>query len=437
MKARDAKGVDRPNLPEFLDQALRDFHGRRPHPGVVHRIRLSKTRFKEYMTCLQSGDWPAPSPGGIGMAGVAEDAQLSPKKALFVAYDGCVLHEIGLAGIRRPKEPAQRDPAPSLQPKSADEVASFLAPLAARRAGSVDTMLESVRWFRRLLAENGVTPRETTPLYAQLKTVEEFPHLVAQLSSADNEACPIVRDGIGINFFLRALNRAVAYGLDLTPMLHVFRGDDLNLLRWGKSSKSRDEAWDVLVAALCAPFCTHVRFDEPDVRVVFDGLDLGLACKMPYRTDPKRHLNQIMEGVAQLERSTADYGLIMVNLVNILAHVIFLGPQPELPQGRNWYWAEDAHEALRRQVNGTVHDIDQRDLTRRIATNSDGTLRHGTRAVVFLGQTVTLIASIPSTVSYMVEVLPRQVEDGFTTPFLDRFQDSMNSLAHWQIQNRS
>ena len=62
------------------------------------------------------------------------------------------------------------------------------------------------------------------------------------------------------------------------------------------------------------------RGDNPDILGEFNGRLWALACKAMHSTNPKSFLDRVEEGVAQIERSAADYGIVVVNMKNTLNH---------------------------------------------------------------------------------------------------------------------
>jgi hypothetical protein len=126
----------------------------------------------------------------------------------------------------------------------------------------------------------------------------------------------------GADFLSKALHRAESHGVKLPRLAYrqFAKGNPL-LTGPAPSSQARNRAWEYLLGALVSPFAQKVVFVEPpDVCCELDGSTVGLSAKVVYSSRSDEVLRDIGKGAVQLERSVANYGYVVVNLVHAFPH---------------------------------------------------------------------------------------------------------------------
>ena len=107
---------------------------------------------------------------------------------------------------------------------------------------------------------------------------------------------------------------------------------------------------------LCLDDPQHSKGGNPDVlvRLGRDDRLWGLACKVMSSESPLTLLQRIEEGAAQIERSPADVGVVVLSMKNILPHTEIL-PQAERDDGRLTLGAASDKRLLSEFVQGEVN----------------------------------------------------------------------------------
>jgi hypothetical protein len=194
---------------------------------------------------------------------------------------------------------------------------------------SLRTLEEHADWLRAYLAKRGVAPVGGSAFAEGLGALERLGRL-AQTPAPHppmppmppGEFLKLMRDAMGTDWLIDALRRSQRWLDSVDPeRLRVLRGPDINLMRAAAQSGDRDVSWELLVGALVSTFARDVDLVEPpDLRCTYGGAKWGLAAKILYSGDPNRHIDRIVEGAKQIERSDADVGLVIVNGVNLVPH---------------------------------------------------------------------------------------------------------------------
>jgi hypothetical protein len=203
------------------------------------------------------------------------------------------------------------------------------------------------------------------------------------------EFLKLMRDAMGTDWLIDALRRSQRWLDSVDPeRLRVLRGPDINLMRAAAQSGDRDVSWELLVGALVSTFARDVDLVEPpDLRCTYGGAKWGLAAKILYSGDPNRHIDRIVEGAKQIERSDADVGLVIVNGVNLVPHdELFHVTDGGLIH--NFNDAAEPKRMLRDAADRFFKGINTPSILRRLTAEADGTPRHKTRGVLLFLQAV-------------------------------------------------
>ncbi len=85
------------------------------------------------------------------------------------------------------------------------------------------------------------------------------------------------------------------------------------------------ELWAATLAMHCGsdvelddPF--HSAGDNPDVLVTVSGRRWGIACKVIHTLQPESFIQNLDKGLAQIDASSAEVGVVIFNLKNVLRH---------------------------------------------------------------------------------------------------------------------
>lgn len=111
----------------------------------------------------------------------------------------------------------------------------------------------------------------------------------------------------------------------------------LHLLNAGSAiqntrSMSTDQATNKVFELFCATLAMRCGIDvllddpessegdNPDVLFTIDDRRWGVACKVLHSPHPQTFVDRLSEGIAQIERSEASIGIVVVNLKNLIHH---------------------------------------------------------------------------------------------------------------------
>jgi hypothetical protein len=189
----------------------------------------------------------------------------------------------------------------------------------------IDRIGASMAWFRGGLQSRGLSLNSGSELGKALSLLE-YVRLKARAGATARYARPEDAQAFhlkasGADFLTKALHRGYGFGLEgfdshwkgLCSGNPVLTGPSAN-------SNARNKSWELLLASLVAPFASQVRGDEPDVVFGFNGRSVGVAAKVLYSSEPKKHLERIAEGARQIDCSNVDEGFVVVNLVEQFPH---------------------------------------------------------------------------------------------------------------------
>jgi len=182
----------------------------------------------------------------------------------------------------------------------------------------------SVAWFKDALKARAAPLNAASELAKSLALLEDVKARVGQIVrySTPEEAQASHLKSSGAEFLTKALHRGCAAGLE--GFDEHWRGlrsaDPILTGPASNSTNSRNKSWELLLASLMATFATQVSADEPDVACNFEGRSVGVAAKVLYSGEPKKHLARIVEGAEQIDRSRVEEGFVVVNLVEQFPH---------------------------------------------------------------------------------------------------------------------
>jgi hypothetical protein len=274
-------------------------------------------------------------------------------------------------------------------------------PIALAPAISFHRLRDDAIWLEALLAENGICFNVGSELAQAIQLAKKLPDLITVPPPEFDPrslAAPL-----GLIYLSRALqdaqhNVAFADVCRLLPKLALDAG--VPAAQDSKQSNERDLVFELEMASILASMGASVKTaDEPDVSFVYDNSTWDGSCKLIYSKNAVTLNDRIEEGIAQIMRASADYGLVFVGITNRVNHRQFM-PIFEATDGSQ-YWGvfsagEDAASAMRKILRETtdliVAERDVRFFRARETAKFRGivTVLH---AVVGLGPVATLLTA--------------------------------------------
>lgn len=260
------------------------------------------------------------------------------------------------------------------------------------------TSLADIEWIRAEAAARGHAMPAGSPFDRQLQDLARLAE--GHLSGVSSAA--FWRRALGTRYFLRVLRRASrtrSWDAIARTWLSFLAGeDDVGLIEISPTAddgRSRDAVWELLAACIMASHCEDVHYEEPDIACMFRHAKFGVACKFAYSNNRRTQLDAIMKGVRQLEDSECEYGVVLVNVTNLIPHDLFL-PEPPSSGERSSIpaaAAEDHLDQLKSWFKGYRESVLGGDLVTRVTLNRrTGADRPKTRSILALGQTVAAVA---------------------------------------------
>lgn len=188
----------------------------------------------------------------------------------------------------------------------------------------LDAIGGSTAWLRMHLAEGGVRLHPDSELGRGLDELDSLAARAAQVVRfpSASEAYHHYLRATGVDFLSKALHRARLRGLEGFAR-HIRTLGSGNPVLTGPSeagSGARDASWELLLASLIASFAAAVAEEEPDLVCSYRGAKVGVAAKVLYSKNSDQLLKLIAKGAKQLERSAAEHGFVVVNLVEVFPH---------------------------------------------------------------------------------------------------------------------
>ncbi len=269
---------------------------------------------------------------------------------------------------------------------------------------------QDIAWLTSFLASAGVVLKKGSPTALSLDALKNYADYSANgggpLETDDIKFREQARRAFGVATHIWALQKSSAKIQSLIQQhLKVYRGAEVNLLSAETANQDRNAAWELLASCCLAHYCTDVKFEEPDLLATFQGAVLGIACKVLYSGKASTQVSRIVEGVKQIEASTAAAGFVLVNLSNVIDHDMFFRtnplsgdylsyPSPELAMADFGNQLMAFHNSLL----DPIHDYG----TRLVMGKTDGVPRKKSIGVIYYGQTLALVQRRPFLLSNAV-----------------------------------
>ncbi len=256
------------------------------------------------------------------------------------------------------------------------------------------SITEFVEWFEVLLANNQIKVAPSSTLRIDIDALKFLGQAYRGTTSLPREEdmSEFFRRTLGLEYIIKVIHMALRSpsGEALLSRLDVFKGADLTLTNSTQHSHERDFLWELIVACICSGFCSNVRFDEPDIRCHYSGLDWGIPCKLFYTHSKYGQIERIVSGARQLEKSSADSGCIIVNLANLINHSRYLRSKPNDPDSflsfPDW---QVPLQMLQSEMTNVINPVRTKSLIKRLTNDlRTGQERWKTRGILFLAQTV-------------------------------------------------
>ena len=115
----------------------------------------------------------------------------------------------------------------------------------------------------------------------------------------------------------------------IVPHLHLLNeGEAAQNRRADQLDQAANKIFELLAACYamrCGSNITldhpkHSRGDNPDVLATMRNRQWGIACKVLHSLHPESIIQNIEKGLSQIDRSTADVGIVFLNLKNVIDH---------------------------------------------------------------------------------------------------------------------
>jgi len=251
-------------------------------------------------------------------------------------------------------------------------------------------------WFEALLQKYGIVVSASSPLSEHLSVMKKIPswlrdeyHFPSNLDLSS-----LFNIVLGLNYQIKAIARALktrSADAIIVRLKEIFYGPNVILSMYVPHNKDRDSAWELLVGCLVALIADNLTFGEPDIRCLFEGVNWGIECKYFYSNNRNKHVNNIVDGVKQIEASPAELGCIFINVSNLIAHYKYFH---QMPKNQYKFWAFNdpgaPHKMLYTDVDGIINNLLKPYFVERIIRDrKTGLERNKTRSLLFLGQTVS------------------------------------------------
>lgn len=195
-----------------------------------------------------------------------------------------------------------------------------------------DTSETEIFEFEQLLNANGLTVQTDSDLERILLAVIETNEKHKKEIEHDNniDIRLIFSDVAGIVDFVKQILKHKNHSdfKQIIPHLHLLNSASSSTLT--SKSKITDDGnnklMELYIALLCMSFATNVRLDDPknskgdnpDVMFEFNNKKWAIACKALHSTKEKTLYDTLEKGTGQINRSSADKGIVIVNFKNII-----------------------------------------------------------------------------------------------------------------------
>jgi hypothetical protein len=210
-----------------------------------------------------------------------------------------------------------------------------------------------------------------------------------------------LRSAFGMDYLLRALERARQHFEDdeLQGALQAFSGADILMTDAVARRQQRDRAWELLVACIVAPSVRNLHLGgnaSPDIIFDHDGARFGIECKMLNSQKPGALVDAVVDAAKQLEKSTVEFGVVAVDATCLLQH-----SQMDIDHRHRMFRNHrEAFTEVESMLESRIdHARSESTRTRLTVDAKTGLPRDKTRKVLFLAQTVVLVAHEPVTIT--------------------------------------
>lgn len=294
-------------------------------------------------------------------------------------------------------------------------------------------------YFEDLLSDNSIILH---PNSAQYKILHQMKLFTRAFRDGDkisfNEDLNIIASRvIQMSFLIRAIHLASSHGFksEIESKLNLFKGSSVIDEPSGVRTRGIDKKWELLSGCMVSAISEDSRFDEhPDIRCTFNSVDLGLACKVLYTKQSDKQINRIIEGAKQIEKSSAEYGSVLVYISNLIDRSYYLPKYPrkhgEFTSFKN---ANTVMQHLRNEASSIVNNINQKNLAERIRYDANlKTERLKTRAVFFIAQIPTIAELNPTLLTSPHMIRVRNILS-FEMDFVDKFNEVGLFLQSYSI----
>ena len=120
-----------------------------------------------------------------------------------------------------------------------------------------------------------------------------------------------------------------------------------------KEKETNNKVFELYVATILFRILTSLRFDSPnksrgenpDVIGEYKGTKWGFACKVLHSENPLTFRDRIREGIAQIEKSDVNHGIVIVNAKNLIPHNILWPAKCDKESGEWTYGAYPMSDA--------------------------------------------------------------------------------------------
>lgn len=195
-----------------------------------------------------------------------------------------------------------------------------------------DTSEKEIFEFEQLLKDNGLTIQKGSDLerisLAVLETNAKHKKEIVHDDSTDIRQ--VFSDVAGIVDFVKQILKHKEHPdfNQVIPHLHLLNTSSTATLT--SKSKITDDGnnklMELYIALLCMSFATNIRLDDPkiskgdnpDVMFNFQNQTWAIACKALHSAKEKTLYDTIEKGTEQINRSSADKGIVVVNFKNII-----------------------------------------------------------------------------------------------------------------------
>ncbi|MBU0509112.1 hypothetical protein KKH27_09790 [bacterium] len=193
----------------------------------------------------------------------------------------------------------------------------------------------SVAWIEWFLHNNGIDMQSTWPITQLLSRRNEAKTLFKKLGSEslENESLSLLCDTISLGFIVKAVFAASSRGDYEWLLPHLRKCLPVPLFFGNRtlSNTRHNLYWELICASIFSVFCDNVRMEAPDFRARFNTVDWGIACKVLYSKNRDQQAKTITDGAKQIEKSSAEYGVVMVDASHLIKHEEYLSHKLEKP----------------------------------------------------------------------------------------------------------